>query len=135
MREKVIPGINVQFPWARKILNKSKCVETRTYPLPTKFLDQEMWLIETPGPQGKFRARVIGIIKFCGCKEYLSASDFYSDFSNHGISKECTDYKWKDGSKKFGWIISEVVNVPEFEPPHPRGIVYSRPFSNFIDCD
>ena len=128
MRDKKLPGLNVQAPWARLLLDGKKTIETRTYALPEKYRDQDLWLIETPGRLGKFKARVIGVIRFSECKQYKSAAAFYDDSNLHLIELGTEDYAWRPGVQKFGWIVASVKNSTEFDAPTPRGIIYARPF-------
>ena len=125
-----IPGINIQTPWARLLLSKKKQIETRTYPLPIKYLGQDLWLIETPGRLGKFKARVIGVIRFSGYKHYKSKAEFYEDCDLHLIQPGNHDYAWRSGVMKYGWVVESVREVDEFVAPSPRGIVYAGPFEN-----
>lgn len=122
------PGINVQAPWARLLLDQKKQIETRTYPLPEKYVGKDLWLIETPGPLGKFKARVVGVIRFSGSKEYRSKAEFETDVDLHLIHQDNQDYRWRVGVKKFGWIVDRVSRIEEFVAPVPRGIVYASPF-------
>ena len=57
-------GINIQTPWSELLINGDKSVETRSYPLPEKYMGEELALIETPGRYGRFKARIIGTITF-----------------------------------------------------------------------
>ena len=50
---KTIPGVNIRWPWSKLLLEGTKTVETRSYPLPTGFVGKEIAVIETPGPNGK----------------------------------------------------------------------------------
>ena len=124
------PGINVQAPWARLLLGKEKQIETRTYPLPMKYVGKDLWLIETPGKGGAFKARVIGIIRFSGSKEYESERAFYDDVDLHLIYPDNTDYAWQSHLRKFAWIVDKVKPFDEFPAPLPRGIVYAGPFES-----
>jgi hypothetical protein len=128
MSHKKLSGLNIQTPWARLLLEGKKTIETRTYPLPEKYRGQDLWLIETPGKLRKFKARVIGVIRFSQSKTYGSATEFYDDFELHLIHASSTDYAWKPGVPKFGWIVASVQSANSFDAPSPRGIVYSRPF-------
>lgn len=85
-------------------------------------------MIETPGRSGKFKGRVIGIIRFSDCKKYKSAADFYDDSELHLIEVGAKDYAWSNGVLKFGWVVESVKKVNEFDAPSPRGIIYCRPF-------
>jgi hypothetical protein len=124
------PGINVQAPWARLLLEQKKQIETRTYPLPAKYVGKDLWLIETPGSLGKFKARVIGVIRFAESKEYGSKDEFNSDIDLHLVHPDNQEYRWRAGIRKFGWIVESVCRTEEFEAPFPRGIVYASPFES-----
>ena len=118
-----LSGINIQWPISTLILSGEKTIETRTYPLPEKYLNQEMVMIETPGRNGNFKARAVAIIKFTGCFAYKNKTDFYNDYSRHLVTKD-SDWAWKDKAKWGG--IGEVISL--IEPPVTQlqrgGIVY-----------
>jgi hypothetical protein len=94
---KLLPGINIQAPISSLIVSGQKVVETRTYKIPEKYLDKELYLVETPGKSGKFKARVIAIIKFTNCFQYKNIKEFRveipydkDDFSRcYTFWKEC----------------------------------------------
>ena len=98
--KKTYPGINIQWPISRDILSGKKSIETRTYPIPEKYLRKEMLLIETPGPHGNFKARIMAIIKFIDCFEYKNKREFYMDYKRHLID-ENSHWAWK---KKAKWV-------------------------------
>lgn len=125
-----LPGLNVQAPWARLLLDGSKTIETRTYPLPLKHVGHDMWLIETPGRIGKFKARVIGTIRFSSFKQYKSSREFNSDIDLHLVRPTDPDFAWSAEIPKFGWIVETVKIISPFEAPSSRGHVYSRAFEN-----
>jgi hypothetical protein len=123
-----LPGINVQAPWARWIIEGAKTVETRFYPLPKKYVNREMVLIETPGRHGKFKARPIGIVIFGECFLYKSKKDFYADSKRHLVepSTELLGWSGKNGKKKWGWpIVSFRERHWELPETTNRGIIYS----------
>lgn len=132
MNQTKLPGLNVQAPWSRLLLERKKTIETRTYEIPQKYLRQDFWLIETPGTEGNFKARIIGTIRFSGWKEYFSAEEFYSDSDAHLITENNLLFRWRADSKKYGWIVEHVSSVPEFDAPHPRGIIYASPFDSSL---
>lgn len=125
MKNSTYTGINIQYPISIKIISGQKTIETRTYPLPEKYLNKEMALIETPGNSKKFKSRITAIIKFINCKEYKSKSEFYKDRTFHLVEKR-SKWDWKD-KRKFGW---ELTIVKIFETPipfnKPKGIVYTK---------
>ena len=108
-KRKSYPGINIQWPISELILSGEKTIETRTYPIPQKYLNQEMVLIETPGPKGKFKARTRAIIKFTDCFLYKSKREFYADSERHRVSKN-SPWAWTD-KPKWGWSILLVSKI------------------------
>lgn len=133
MNNNKMPGLNVRAPWARFLLAGRKTVETRAYALPEKYIAKDLWLIETPGKHGNFKARVIGVVRFSGSKEYKSKDEFYNDTDLHLIDSDNREYAWRSEVKKFGWIVEQVQAVEQFAAPFPRGIVYAGPFEAFTE--
>ena len=70
---KHLRGINIQWPWARLILDGLKTVEARKYDL-MGYLNEDLWIIETPGrgqrDKGKLGPRIVGIVGFDGSFQY-----------------------------------------------------------------
>ena len=114
MSEKTYTGINIQFPISQLIVDGKKKIETRTYPIPEKYLNQEMLLIETPGKEGKFKSRINAIIKFTKCFQYKTKKEFYSHSDKHCVTKDSI-WAWGDGDK-WGW---KVEVIKEISPPLP----------------
>jgi len=109
MTKKTYTGINIQYPISELILNGSKIIETRTYPIPEKYLNQEMLLIETPGKEGKFRARITAIIKFTECFQYKSKKEFYSESQKHCVTPDSI-WAWENG-EKWGWKVQIIKKI------------------------
>ena len=127
-RKKTYSGINIQWPISRDILSGRKIIETRTYPIPNKYLDEEMLLIETPGPHGDFKARIIAIIKFIECFKYPSMKAFYADYPLHLINKK-SHWAWKEKAK-WGWRVKVIETMSNpIIPLKNRGIVYTKSIS------
>lgn len=124
--KRTIPGINIQWPISELILEGKKTIETRRYPIPTKYIGVPIALIETPGPRGKFKARIRGVIQFSASFEYLNEADFYRDSAKHCVSKDSV-WKWSPGQRKFCWPVKvlQVLEVPSM-PPKKRGIVFAN---------
>ena len=122
--KKTYTGINIQYPVSKWILEGKKTVETRKYKIPDKFLNQEMALVETPGKEGDFKARIVAIIKFTSCFQYISKKEFYADSYKHCVKKDSV-WAWIEG-EKWGWNfnIVQILNVPS--PCTSRGIVYRK---------
>lgn len=128
MDQQTYTGINIQYPISQLIIKGIKTIETRTYPIPAKYLNQEMALIETPGKEGKFKARVIAIIKFTQCFQYSTKKEFYSDSGKHCVTKN-SKWSWREG-EKWGWPV-KVIQI--LESPIvlkcQKGIVYTTNIS------
>jgi hypothetical protein len=122
---KTYTGVNIRFPISQLILNGEKIVETRTYPLPKKFEDCDLLLIETPGSVGKFKARAVAIIRFKTSFEYRSKAEFYADSRKHKVTKSSP---WAWGEKpKWGWEIESVrVLRSPFQIKNRLGIRYTN---------
>jgi hypothetical protein len=127
---KTLPGVNIQYPISRCILSKKKTIETRHYPLPNKFIAKELWLIETPGPSGNFKARAIAIITIKNCFQYETAEAFYSDYKRHKVDAS-SKWKWhSDARKKWGWQISKIIPLKQpITITKRKGIRYTKSLS------
>src|SRR5262245_57207558 len=88
-------GINIQWPISRLILSGEKTIETRTYPIPKKYIGMDMLLIETPGKRGAFKARIVGIIKFQDSFYYESKNEFLKDVGLHFVDEK-SEWGWTD---------------------------------------
>lgn len=128
MKFKTYTGINIQWPISEEITSGRKTIETRTYPIPEKYLNQEMLLIETPGKSKEFKSRIVAIIKFTSCKGYKNKAEFYTDTSKHLVD-ENSPWAWKD-KKKFGWEIEVVKKLPfPLDYTKRKGIVFTNNIS------
>ena len=107
--KKTYTGINIQYPISQVILSGEKTVETRTYPIPKKYVGQEMLLIETGGKVSKFKARAVAVIRFGESFKYQSESDFYDDFKRHRVDSE-SPWAWDLSRGKWGWPV-EVIRI------------------------
>ncbi len=125
LRSKKLTGINIQWPISEDIVSGRKIIETRTYPIPQQYLNQEMLMIETPGKAKNFKSRIVALIKFTSCKEYKSKSDFYKDVEKHLVDKN-SPWAWKEKAK-FGWEV-EIIKIyfPPIEFKGKKGIVYTK---------
>jgi hypothetical protein len=120
-------GINIQAPFADQLLDGDKCVETRTYSIPEKYIGEELAVIETPGKHGKFKARIIGTITFSHSFEYLSETDWKWDYNRHLVEQENILYGWNDDKNKHGWVVSDFQKFEEPLPaPKRKGIVFTN---------
>jgi hypothetical protein len=105
-------GINIQYPWSKLLIDQEKCVETRSYPLPKKYIGIELALIETPGRKEKFKSNIIGTITFSHSFKYETIYDFESDFNRHLVPVDDKNYGWKNDKDKYGWV---VCNINKFD--------------------
>ncbi len=107
-------------------MSGEKTIETRSYPISPNYLHVDLALIETPGPRGKFKARIVGLIRFSGCFEYGSEDAFYADVARHRVSKDLTAWRWRADRPKFGWVIERFSPLnPYVAAPAGKGQVYS----------
>lgn len=128
---KVIPGINMQWPWSVFLLDGEKTVETRSYPLPEKYRNQPLAMIETPGPRGKkeagiTEARITGIITFSDSFQYKTRKQWLADRNRHCVAPDDPHFGFKLDKEKWGWVVA---SVEKFErpllAPKKRGIVFA----------
>lgn len=118
-------GINIQTPWSILLIDGFKTIETRSYPLPSKYEGIELALIETPGKIGKFKSRIIGTITFSHSFQYKDYDHWRMDFVNHKVSPFNKPYGWNN-KPKYGWIVGSVKRFKEaINPPRRRGIVFT----------
>ncbi len=125
-KSKSYPAINIQWPISQLIIDGKKTVETRTYPIPEKYINRELLIVETPGRHGRFKARIIGLVTFSRCYQYESKTSFYKDVKKHCVDPK-SDWAWTGTSPKWGWDIQKLVklNKPIPAPSH-RGILFTK---------
>jgi hypothetical protein len=121
-----LTGLNVQAPWSSLLINGLKSIETRSYHIPTKYVNHPLYLVETPGKLGKFKARVIGTITFSGSFKYPNKTSWINDYAKHLVSQNDPFYSWND-KPKYGWV---VCSVNKFDEPldisGKRGIIFTN---------
>lgn len=128
---KFVPGINIQRPWSTLIVDGTKVVETRSYPIPKKYVGVEIAIIETPGAQGirdKSRpAKIVGTVVFENCFQYNSKAEWKKDFALHLVPEEHELFGFSSKTPKWGWRIA---SVKRFEKPLPapvrKGITFTK---------
>ena len=125
MKSNIYTGINIQWPISEEITSGRKTIETRTYAIPEKYLNQELLMIETPGKSKSFKSRIVAIVKFTSCKKYNNKTEFYNDNMRHLVDKN-SPWAWND-KPKYGW---EIKIIKIFSPPiifsGRKGIVYTN---------
>jgi hypothetical protein len=126
MKALKLPAVNIQHPWAELIIAGKKSIETRHYPLPKAYIGKEMLVIETPGKEGRFKRRAVGLVVFGESFQYESRVEFYKDRAKHLVDETST-YAWITGKKKWGWPITKVVPIKGTIPTNLRtGIVFTK---------
>lgn len=100
-------GLNIQIPWSSFLINGNKTVETRSYPLPKKYENVELALIETPGKYGRFKSRIVGTITFSHSFQYQNKGHWAFDYERHCVHIT-NEYAWKDDKPKYGWVVSHI---------------------------
>lgn len=119
-------GLNVQIPWSILLINGWKSVETRSYPLPKKYEGVELYLVETPGKYGRFKAKVIGTIIFSHSFKYPDKKSWIDDYNRHNVEEGDEFCDWNENKPKYGWV---VCSVNKFDHPVDisgrRGIIFT----------
>ena len=118
-------GLNIQIPWSTLLINGEKSVETRSYPLPKKYIGEKLALVETPGKNGSFKSRIIGEITFSHSFKYPDEQSWKNDYARHGVSCSSLMYSW-DNKPKYGWVVS---NITKYDEPitvkKNKGIIFT----------
>ena len=131
----LLPGINIQQPWSEMIMGGIKTIELRKYPLPDKFYGKLMWLIETPGKVGKFKARVIGIVSFKYSVRYSSVENYRRDRDKHRVFG-FSPHLWCGVGPMFAWPIKCAKTIRPFPAKNmSRGMVYSSPYKHEVNYE
>lgn len=108
-----------------------KTVETRGYPLPERYLNKNLALIETQGgrPKGssETQARITGVVRFSSCFRYESVAEWAKDSKRHKVKPADPNFRFDATDEKWGWKIDMIVQVdPPVAPPKRRGIKYAK---------
>jgi hypothetical protein len=120
-------GINIQYPWSNLLVNGYKCVETRSYPIPKKYIGEPLAIIETPGKSGTFKARIIGTITFSHSFKYKDYSEWANDYNRHKVEENDPCFSYNENKQKYGWVVSNVTKFKKpIDPPKRRGIIFTK---------
>lgn len=127
-RPLTLPGVNIQAPWAQELISGRKRIETRFYPLPTKWIGQPLAIIETPGKAGRFKRRIAGLVIFGQSWCYADRAAFTRDREKHRVKTDDPVFGWRDASKpKWAWPVRWVMPYQQPLPPDFRaGMRYAR---------
>lgn len=117
-------GLEVQQPWAEKLLNGERVIETRAYDLPDGLLNHPIKIIETPPGgmdiHGSSKARIVGEVIFKEVRRYADRDAFVKDQAFHCVDAANEMIGWdarEDSDKpKFGWIVESVKREAIWQP-------------------
>lgn len=129
-KSKTIPGIHIQWPWSQLILSGQKTVETRSYPIPIKYIGQELAIIETPGPKGMKEgkiesSRIVGTIVFDSCYKYENKKQWSNELNKHLVKDDDPQFSFSSKKEKWAWRIKSIkVLAKPVTPPSKRGITF-----------
>src|SRR5205809_322734 len=92
-------------------MSGEKTIETRHYAISEAYRGRDLWLVETPGPQGDFKARVVAKVRFGRCRKYMSKKAFYLDIARHKVGPS-SPWAWRD-RPKWAWEIEKLTPLPK----------------------
>jgi len=124
---RIVPGVNVQWPWSQLIVEGKKSVETRGYPLPAKYINVPMALIQTPGHESGHpsNASIVAIVVFSRCFQYSTEEAWLKDIRRHLVPPDHNSFKFFQENEKWGWEIKSI--EPHSAPaPKRKGIVFTK---------
>ena len=98
----MLPGINIQAPWAEAIVAGHKVIETRFYPMPKKWIGQPLAIIETPGKARHFQRRIAGLVIFAPSWCYADKTAFARDRARHLVDPDDRLFGWREDGKPNG---------------------------------
>lgn len=121
-------GINIRWPWSELIVSGKKKIETRGYPIPSKFIGKYVAIIETSAPNGNGQStRVVGLVKFSGCYQYNSKKEWMNDQKKHLVKEDNPLFGFRKDTAKWGWEIASAIKLNSAQrPPNKKGIRYAK---------
>src|SRR5579859_6690538 len=122
----MIPGLNIQAPWAELIVSGAKTIETRSYPLPRKHENVVIAVIETPGPKRLvLKSRIVGLVVFSHSVRYATRTQWKEDKPRHLVDGNDDQFKYDSKKPKYGWVVKRVFRLKNpVDAPSSRGIVF-----------
>jgi len=128
-------ALEVQRPFSVLILNGSKNIETRAYPLPEELLGVPVLLLESAPSSSsttisqvpdivnadvaaKLGLHLIGSVVFTSCFEYTTAEEWERDRHAHAVQIGSSfDFVSRESSgRKWGWVVDTSRTVAETTP-------------------
>lgn len=109
-------GLELQRPWASLVLDGTKTVETRSYPLPAALLGRPVAVLETQEgtagssalpdevPADDPSVRLLGTVTFSSNLAYASHEEWLADFPRHRVPAD-SPYAWTKDRVVFGWVV------------------------------
>ena len=97
-------GLIMDHSWAELVLQGSKSIETREYPLLDYFLNVPVFILEENG-NGDATYKVVGSVIFESSQRYTSEKDFADDSALTCVQAEHPRFGWKASTPKYGWKI------------------------------
>jgi hypothetical protein len=101
------PAFEMCWPWGRRLLDRSKSVETRGYAVPEKYRGVRLDILETQTP-GASEGIIIGSVVFIDQIVYASREQWARDAWRHHVDATSA-YGWPldaEDLRKFGWVAS-----------------------------
>jgi len=133
VKKRKIPGLNIQYPWTEFLLSGKKTIETRTYPIPRKYIGIELAMIETPAKipsdaNNPKTARIVGTIVFGEPFKYQSIRDWKNDCDKHLVESGHQQFSWKERQGEvWGWPVLKFTRLKTPRPrPRVKGIVFAK---------
>ncbi len=129
---KSLTGINIQWPWSEFLLNGTKLIETRGYPLYSHLQNVEIAVIQTPGKNGKRlagvkSAKIVGTIIFESSFKYKNKKHWLSDKKRHLVEPEDTLFGFDPKKEKWGWVVKSYTRLDTpVAAPVKRGIILAK---------
>jgi hypothetical protein len=117
-------GLELQSPWAERLLQGEKTIETRSYDLPAALIGKKIDILRSvPGLAGVSSLNncialgsdaspaPVHRLGWCTFKRvicYPDRASFQADEDSHLVKKD-SGYAWKDGETKaiFGWVVGD----------------------------
>jgi hypothetical protein len=119
-RTVTLPGLNIQAPWAEALIAGRKVIETRLYPMPSKWVGQPLAIIETPGPARQFQRRIAGLVLFAPSWCYADRAAFARDQARHLVDPDDPRFGWREGGQpKWAWPVAW---IEAYQQPLPPGL-------------
>ena len=99
--------LDVQAPWSRRLLDGTKTVETRSYPLPPQHEGRALGLLETPAGGGEPQAGLlVGTLRFGPSFRYPSEEAWAADADRHGVCPaDPGAFGFSATEEKWGWPV------------------------------